>query len=414
MSDRLNTNFCKRVKKATFLIRKTLEMPRGGTRKGAGAKIKCRLKNAGGKRKGAGAPVGNSNSLGKGAPEGNSNSLGNKGGAPLGSSNSSSHEKKANTLFTQGRELERYGDDIGAMSKYREVIQLYPEHADANYCLARLLSLRYYNGDFVVSGDHSQIIKHYEVAHRGGCKLAMHNMRKLQYQGDHREKEAQPSDKDCVALVEHFRTFAAEAQAVSDASPGQADLLVASSNAHFMFAHVVIRCSCAGTLPAAYTIAETEMLLSVKQDPSSFSKHAQLANIYWKSNMIDSAMTCFEKALKIKPNYTYAIQSLKSLGELGHLGRESGFWDPHPRKFKDCDICNWEFEFPLPYAARCVLKEASESSDDDQWSDEESGGNQMSDEEGDDGQVSDEEGDAPLRLKLKNAEVSDEEGDAFL
>ena len=198
-------------------------MPRGGPRKGAGGKKK--FKNAGGNRKGAGAPVGNSNSLGKGAPEGNSNSLENKGGgapegnsnslgnkggaAPLGNSNSSSHEKKANTLFTQGRELERYGDDIGAMSKYREVIQLYPEHADANYCLARLLSLRFYNGDFVVSGDHSQIIKHYEVAHRGGCKLAMHNMRKLQYQGDHREKIAQPSDKDCVALVEHFRTFAA-------------------------------------------------------------------------------------------------------------------------------------------------------------------------------------------------------------
>ena len=67
-----------------------------------------------------------------------------------------------------------------------------------------------------------------------------------------------------------------------------------------------------------------------------------------------------------------------------------------------------EFEFPRPYAARCVRKEASESSDDDQWSDEESGGDKVSDEEGDDDQMSDEEGDAPLRLKLKNAEVSDE------
>jgi hypothetical protein len=93
------------------------------------------------------------------------------------------------------------------------------------------------------------------------------------------------------------------------------------------------------------------------------------------------------EGLKIKPNFTYAIQSLKFLGELGHLGRESGFRDPHPRKFKDCDICHWEFEFPRPYAARCVRKEASESSDDDQWSDEESGGDQMSDEEGGDDQV---------------------------
>jgi hypothetical protein len=62
-------------------------------------------------------------------------------------------------------------------------------------------------------------------------------------------------------------------------------------------------------------------------------------------------------------------------------------------------------DFPLPCAAR---KEASEFSDDDQWSDEESGGNKVSDEEGDDDQMSDEEGDAPLRFKLKNAEVSDE------
>ena len=54
--------------------------------------------------------------------------------------------------------MERHGDDIEAMFKYREVIQLYPEHADANYYLARLLSLRFVRGDFVASGDHSQIM----------------------------------------------------------------------------------------------------------------------------------------------------------------------------------------------------------------------------------------------------------------
>jgi hypothetical protein len=112
----------------------------------------------------------------------------------------------------------------------------------------------------------------------------MYNMRKLQVKGDHREEGNQPSDKDCVALVEHFRTFAAEAQAVSDASPGQADLLIASSDAHHMCLIVVVLCSCPGTLPAAYTIAETEMQLSVKQDPSSFIEHAELADILWKSN----------------------------------------------------------------------------------------------------------------------------------
>ena len=129
--------------------------------------------------------------------------------------------------------------------------------------------------------------------------------------------------------------------------------------------------------------------------------------------MKESAMTCSEKALKIKPNFTYAIQSLKFLGELGHLGRESGFWDPHPRKFKDCDICHWEFEFPRPYAARCVRKEASESSDDDQWSDEEGDGDQVSDEEGGDDQVCDEEGSGD-QVSDEKDQVSDEEGDAPL
>jgi hypothetical protein len=114
--------------------------------------------------------------------------LGNKGGAALGNTCSSSHEKKANTLFTRGLELERYGKDTEAISIYREVIQLCPEHADANYCVATLLSRRFGRGDFVASGDHSKIIKHYEVAHLGGCKQAMFNMRKLQVVGDHREK----------------------------------------------------------------------------------------------------------------------------------------------------------------------------------------------------------------------------------
>ena len=96
-------------------------MPRGGKRLGSG-----------GKRMGAGAPLKNSNSLG------------NKGGAALGNTSSSSHEKKANTLFMRGMDLERYGNDIEAMSKFREVIELDPEHGNANYCLARLLPLRFF------------------------------------------------------------------------------------------------------------------------------------------------------------------------------------------------------------------------------------------------------------------------------
>jgi tetratricopeptide (TPR) repeat protein len=323
------------------------------------------------------------------APLKNSNSLGNKGGAALGNTCSSSNEKKVNTLFTRGMDLERYGDNIEAMSKFREVIELDPKHGNANYSLARLQNIRFINGDFVASGEYSQIIGHYEAAHRGGCKEAMHSMRKLQFHGDHRkEGVCIPSDKDCVALVEHFKTHAAEAQAESDASPGQADLLAASSKAHIMFSEVVVVCSDPTTLPAAFIIAEGEMRLSVEQDPSSFTKHAYLANVLCERNMIHSGMVWFKKALKINPNYLDAIDALKYLEGLGHMGRES--WDfglDDPRN----DDPVWRyfntFEAPIPVKPYAARKEESELSDDDQWSDEESGGDQMSDEEGGDDQV---------------------------
>ena len=81
---------------------------------------------------------------------------------------------KANTLFMRGMDLERYGNDIEAMSKFREVIELDPEHGNANYCLARLQSIRFWKGDFVASGEYSQIILCYEAAHRNGCEQAQY------------------------------------------------------------------------------------------------------------------------------------------------------------------------------------------------------------------------------------------------
>ena len=100
----------------------------------------------GGKRKDSGAPERNSNAFGNqgGAPERNLNALGNQGGARLGNSNSSSRAKKISTLFAMGVELDIHGEFLKALSKYREVIELEPKHADAHNCIGRLLTLRYY------------------------------------------------------------------------------------------------------------------------------------------------------------------------------------------------------------------------------------------------------------------------------
>ena len=104
--------------------------------------------------------------------------------------------------------------------------------------------------------------------------------------------------------------------------------------------------------------------------------------------MIHSAMVWFKKALKINPNYLDAIEALKYLEGLGHMGRESGdFGLDDPRNDDPVWRYFHTFEAPLPEKPYAARKEESELSDDDQWSDEESGGDQMSDEEGGDDQV---------------------------
>ncbi len=66
-----------------------------------------------------------------------------------------------------GLELDNHGEFLKALSKYREVIELEPKHADAHNCIGRLLTLRYYQGDFFNSGSFLQIAEHYKIADSG-------------------------------------------------------------------------------------------------------------------------------------------------------------------------------------------------------------------------------------------------------
>ena len=163
-------------------------MPRGGKRKNSGGvagNLNASGSEGGGKRENSGAPERNSNGLGNqgggkreksGAPERNLNALGNQGGARLGNSNSSSRAKKISTLFAMGVELDNHGEFLKALSKYREVIELEPKHADAHNCIARLLTQRYYQGDFFNSGSFLQIAERYKIADSGGCSFAKKNL----------------------------------------------------------------------------------------------------------------------------------------------------------------------------------------------------------------------------------------------
>ena len=276
-------------------------MPRGGQRKGAGAK---QGKGAGGQRKGAGAPARNSNALGKGAPAGNSNS--------------SSLEKKISKLFEEGRRFDEHGDHIKALVKYREVIGLSPEHAGANYCIGRLLDLRFHQGDFVTSGPFLGIVEHYRIAERGGYEGAKLALVQMLFNGDHdgEEGECIPNPENWEEILEFFETEAVKTQTKSDAFPANDTYLNDASKAHNLYAQVVMTCtSNEENNAAALALAESVLRIAVDQDPRSFKAASDLATCLMKAKKVEPAIRQFKLALIIQPNHSYAIASLKILEE---------------------------------------------------------------------------------------------------
>ena len=298
-----------------------LQMPRGGKRKGTG-----------GKRKGSGAPAGNSNSLRNkgGGALGNSNSLGNKGGAaPAGNSNSSSLAKKVSNLFEEGRRFDDHGDYINALSKYREVIGLVPEHAEANYRVGRLLVIRRWQSDFVNSGPFWKIVEHYRIAERGGYEGAKLALCELLFNGDHdaEQGECRPHPDNWEEILEFFKIKAVKVQAKSDASPGNDKLLADASLAHNLYAQVVMTCTDnAENNAAALVLAESVLRIAVRQNPRSLKATTDLATCLMKAKKAVDAILEFKLALIIQPSNSYAIDSLKNLEEWLIFDQQTPGW----------------------------------------------------------------------------------------
>jgi tetratricopeptide (TPR) repeat protein len=263
-------------------------MHQGGRRKGTGGK----RKGAGGKRKGAGAPAGNSNS--------------------------SSLEKKVSKLFEEGRRFDEDGDYVKALSKYREVIGLVPEHAEANYCVSRLLFMRRSQGDFVTSGPFWKIVEHYRIAERGGYEGAKLALCELLFNGDHdgEQGECRPHPDNWEEILEFFKIKAVKVQAKSDALPENGKLLADASLAHNLYAQVVMTCTDnAENNAAALVLAESVLLIAVTQNPRSLKATTDLASCLVKAKKVERAILEFKLALIIQPSFSYAIDSLKILEE---------------------------------------------------------------------------------------------------
>jgi tetratricopeptide (TPR) repeat protein len=301
-------------------------MPRGGKKDNKGGAGQPKNK---GNKKAAGQPKnkGNLDAAGQkenignlaGQPKnkGNRKAAGqprNKGGAaPNGNSNSSSRRKKVLNLFKMGSEFDRQHDYINAILKYREVLELEPEHPDANYCIARLLFERYNQNDFVNSGSFARIIDHFKIAESGGCKIAKNSMIKLLFNGEHGENgECKPNPDNYKEILDHHKLLVSEAEVELQTSPTAA-LLIASSLTHNLLAEVLIMCSTTENFPANIIFAESESRIAVAQNPSSSKVNIDLASVLMKRNDIAGAIDCLKTFLIIRPNHSEVIERLKIL-----------------------------------------------------------------------------------------------------
>ncbi len=131
---------------------------------------------------------------------------------------------------------------------------------------------------------------------------------------DGEQGECRPNPDHWEEILEHYKTVAAKAQAESDALSDRPDLLAAASLAHNLYAQVVMTCtSNAENNAAALELAESELRIAVTQDPRSLKAITDLATCLMKAKKSANAIETFKLALTIKPNYSYAMASLKSL-----------------------------------------------------------------------------------------------------
>ena len=182
----------------------------------------------------------------------------------MGNTNSSSREKKISNLFEEGCAFDRHSDDVNALFKFRKVIELEPLHANSNYCIGRLLAHKFIQGHFISSGSFSQIVEHFRIADRGGCKQAKAGLFKFLVNGEN--GNLRPHPDHFKEIVGYFKSLAAQAEA--ETSPDQLSLFAASL-AHITYGQVLMICSTEEDHVAAHVLAESELRMAVEQNPRS-------------------------------------------------------------------------------------------------------------------------------------------------
>ncbi len=129
-------------------------------------------------------------------------------------------------MFEEGCAFDRHSDDIIALFSLRKSIEHEPLHANSNYCIGRLLAHKLFQGDFKSSDSFSQIVKHFRIADRGGCKQAKAGLLKFLVNGEN--GNLRPHPDHFKEIVDYYKSLAAQAEAEAETSPDRLSLLAAS------------------------------------------------------------------------------------------------------------------------------------------------------------------------------------------
>jgi tetratricopeptide (TPR) repeat protein len=253
---------------------------------------------------------GNKGGAGKQGNKGGAGKQGNKGGgAPPGNLNSSSVKTKINKLFVEGFELDRRGDKTEALDQYREVIKLDPNHAEAHYNIARLLSQYFKSGDFVTSGSFENIVEHFQEAERCGypkcVTLAEHGRIELLLFGEHGDLEKcfSPNRAHHEMILQHFKSLAStHVEASAEKSE-----LVEAALIKFDYAQALMICATPENFPESCALAINELRSAVSQDSGSLTANTALATVLMQAGQNEEATNLFRRSLELRPGFLYPM-----------------------------------------------------------------------------------------------------------
>ena len=127
-------------------------------------------------------------------------------------------ETQTRRLKEEGFAFDHHSDDINSLSKCRKVI----EHD----CICRLLAHKLSQVDFINSGSFPQIVEHFRIADRGGCRQANAGLFKFLVNGENCNLKPHPDH--FKEIVDYYKSLAAQAKAEAETSPDRLSLLAAS------------------------------------------------------------------------------------------------------------------------------------------------------------------------------------------